>query len=139
MNYTELSGIATSQPWAAKYKETIDARNQTILAERIAAFDAIQGPRCGDWLQFPDGRMSRIAHHWGDGVQPSCGNGDTGSFYFGKGYASYSGSLDPSIPIERLTPTGKYKSGRVWFFSQDMHMAHNGAEFRVQFRVFKVA
>ena len=43
----------------------------------------------------------------GDTVQPSTGNGDTGSFYLGDGFADYSGGLEPGIPVERLQDTGE--------------------------------
>ena len=119
--------------------------NEAILAMRIGAFDKIEGPRVGDWLDFLDGTSARIAHHWGDAVQPASGNGDTGSFYLGSsfylggGLLSYSGGLEPGIRVERLTFVEKYRSGRLWFFDRDYHRAGGAVHFKAQFRVFNVA
>lgn len=119
-------------------KENHRPENESILAERINVFDAISGPRVGDWLDFGDGHIVRIAHHWGDSVQPACGNGDTGSFYLGSGFLSYSGSLEPGIDVTRLSSTGNSRSGNVWFFDRDYHRAGGAVYFPAQFRVFSV-
>jgi hypothetical protein len=121
-----------------RIKDAHREENEAILATRIYSLNQRPGPRCGDWLDLPDGTSARIAHHWGDAVQPSTGNGDTGSFYLGDGFLSYSGSLEGSVAIDRLQFDGEYRSGRLWFFSQDHHRAHNGVDFTAQFRVYRV-
>lgn len=68
-------------------------QNSEILKKRIQIYNKEVGPRVGDWIDFPDGSQKRIAHNWGDKYQPTMYKGDTGSFYFGNGYVSYSGSL----------------------------------------------
>ena len=78
----------------------VAAKNAEILAARIAVYDKIEGPRTGDYMEFPNGKVFRIAHDWGNRVQPASCSGDTGSFYFSVGSMSYSGGLTPSI----LTP-----------------------------------
>lgn len=30
----------------------VDEQDQTIIAERMAALDAVTGPRVGDWVHF---------------------------------------------------------------------------------------
>ena len=60
--------------------EEVNARvankNAEILAARIAVYDKIDGPRVGDYMEFPDGKAFRIAHDWGDQVQPVTCEGD---------------------------------------------------------------
>jgi hypothetical protein len=132
--------------------EEVNARvankNAEILAERIAAYDKIEGPRVGDYLDFAEPQRSRyegrtassfrIAHDWGDRVQPACCGGDTGSFYFSVGSMSYSGGLTPPIPTSRLEATGLHRSGCLWFFSENITGAGRGVHFSAQFRVFRV-
>ena len=48
----------------------VAAKNAEILAARIAVYDKIDGPRVGDYMEFPDGKTFRIAHDWSDRVQP---------------------------------------------------------------------
>lgn len=105
----------------------LDTIDQQILDERIkdrvARFPG--GPQVGDFVDFPsqDRPRERVAHDWGeDGVQTSPG----GSIYLAKDYASYSGSLNPTIRKEHLQYTGETISGTFWFFSHDYHTANNG-------------
>ena len=122
--------------------EEVNARvankNAEIRAERIAVYDKIDGPRVGDYMEFPDGKAFRIAHDWGDQIQPASSSGDSGSFYFSVGSMSYSGGLTPPIRTSRLEATGRYRSGCLWFFSENITGAGRGVHFRAQFRVFRV-
>ena len=132
--------------------EEVNARvtnkNAEMLAERIAAYDKIEGPRVGDYLDFAEPQRSgyegrtassfRIAHDWGDRVQPAACGGDTGSFYVSVGSMSYSGGLTPPIPTSRLEATGLHRSGCLWFFSENITGAGRGVHFSAQFRVFRV-
>ena len=122
--------------------EEVNARvankNAEIRAERIAVYDKIDGPRVGDYMEFPGGKTFRIAHDWGDQVQPASCSGDSGSFYFSVGSMSYSGGLTPPIRTSRLEATGRYRSGCIWFFSENITGAGRGVHFRAQFRVFRV-
>ena len=76
--------------------------NANILRSRLAAFNARTGPRVGDWLALapPDPRCptyTRFTHDWGDHIQTG---GQDGSYYFSStGHLSYSGGLDPGIPV----------------------------------------
>jgi hypothetical protein len=117
----------------------IDERDREILADRQAAYERRPGPRVGDWVLMPDGSARRFTYDWGDGLQTTCGDGDAGSFYIGDGYLSYSGTLDHTIPRERLRECpGDALPGRVWFFHHDWHRADNGVHFEIPFRVFQV-
>jgi len=111
-------------------------KNQKILKERMKALNKIKGPRVGDFCIHPDGRLDRITHDWGDSLQ--VGGHGCGSYYLGMGYLSYSGSLDPAIPINRFVDTGETREGEIWFFNDGYVTAHNGVYYSAPFRVFKI-
>lgn len=112
----------------------LDERDAAIFSERFHAYQDIHGPRVGDFVRFADGHLERISHHWGDSVQTS----ESGSFYLGKGYCSFSGSLNPAIPLDELEYRADHKRGSVWFFHHDEWRAHNGVNASLDFRVYVV-
>jgi hypothetical protein len=116
-----------------------DERDATILAQRTESWDKRPGPRVGDFVQFPDGYVGRFTHDWGDAIQTTCRQfpGDV-SFYFGDGYCSYSGALDPAVSKTRLEHTGCTARGVVWFFHHDLSRAHNGVKAEIPCRVYKL-
>lgn len=59
-----------------------------------------------------------------------------GSYYLGSGYVSYSGALDPSVPLAELELTDERRSGPVWFFHHDWWESGNGVQAEVMFRVY---
>lgn len=119
---------------------TFDERDQQIRDERLSVWDKIEGPRVGDWVILPDGDYRRFTHDWGDGMQTTVRK-DKGhynaSFYFGKGYMEFSGSLDPSIKKDCLTLTDETKAGSIWFFHHGEVGAHRGVYSEVPCRVYK--
>ena len=115
-----------------------DAKDREILADREAAFNALSGPRVGDWCIMPnEEKPRRFSHDWGDAIQTSWPKHGTGSIYLGQGYASYSGSLDPSLPKIALIDTGERRPGQFWFFHHDHSRAHNGVHFEIDCRVYR--
>jgi hypothetical protein len=119
-----------------------DEKDAEILASSQLAFDKHEGPRVGDFVQFPgeDG-LRRITHDWGDSLQTTVGpkhscDGDS-SFYFEGGFVSFSGSLDPAIGLDSFVDTGKTVDGSVWFFHHNWRAAHNGVYCKAKFRVYK--
>ena len=122
--------------------EIKQAKQDKILADRMAEYDAILGARVGDWIREPDGRMSRATHEWNQNGEMSeiiqHGGGEHGQYYLGKGYLSYSGGLDTGIKKNQLKQTDEMKLGKVWFFKDDYHTAGNGIEYVVDFRVYEV-
>lgn len=91
-------------------------------------------PRVGDYIIMSDGTYERGAHVWEEGVQTCV----SGSFALGNGYMSMSGSLNPSIPKEKLVRTDKVKSGNCWVFHHDLWFADNSIGVNCSCRVFKV-
>jgi hypothetical protein len=104
----------------------------------MRAYDAIRGARVGDWLDTPKGQF-RIAHHWGESVQPTMYTAEENQgFYLGSAI-SYSGSLGNSIPLDHLQPTEEKRAALVWFFNEDEVRAHNAVYLKADFRVFRLA
>lgn len=103
-----------------------DDKDRALLEKLKAAYFAREGaPQIGDWLQFPDGEYRRIAHVWTDGVQPTVSEHDRG-FFLAKSGVSYSGGLDPLIPLERLSLDHGRLYADFWFFHHDTWEAANG-------------
>lgn len=118
-----------------------DERDAQLLKERETEFNAVSGPRVGDFLRTPDGFL-RFTHDWGDSIQTTvhakhpC-HGDA-SFYFGSdGHVSFSGSLNPAIDKKLLRDTGEKLEGSFWFFHHNWFEANNGVYCRILCRVFE--
>jgi len=115
--------------------------DKTRLNNRMTEYNQIPGPRVGDWIREPDGRMTRATHDWTgyeDNPTMQHGGEEHGQFYLGDGYISYSGGLETGIKKADLVRTEEMKLGKVWFFKNDYHTAHNGIDYMVDFRVYKV-
>lgn len=116
----------------------LDERDTELLAQRVAAFDAVPGCRVGDYIRFAGGVERRISYIWRDehdtpfSVQTSAG----GSYYLGNGGLSMSGSLFTGIEPETLTDTGETLPGSVWFFHHNRMVAGGGRDATIAFRVF---
>ncbi len=122
-------------------RPTFDARDAEIRATRLAAFDKLTGPRCGDYVHFACGTVRRVSHVWDIdpvGVQTSAG----GSWYLGAGWTpdeahvSFSGSLCRSVPLDSLTLTPETRDGLVWFFHHGFAERDNGVDTTIPFRVY---
>jgi hypothetical protein len=117
-----------------------DDKDAEILKARIAEWDKRTGPRVGDFVHMLDGTLRRFTHDHGDGLQTTCGKAELAcdvSFYFGKGYMDFSGSLDPQVARTALVDTGETMIGRAWFFHHDHVCAHSGVYMDVPCRVFR--
>jgi hypothetical protein len=138
MNYQELTQCSLNDGWATKLKERADATNAELLAKRQSALDARTTIAVGDFVRDGENWL-RVAHHWGDSLQLTDGRFGA-SFHIGKdGYCSFSGGLNPGIPIGRFKPTGERRAGSCWFFSEENVMAHNGFYTSANFRVWDLA
>lgn len=117
-----------------------DDRDREILENSIREFDKTEGPRVGDFIDFGDDKLRRFSHDWGDSLQTTDGRYGW-SFYFEGGSISFSGGLDPKIPIEqieRVSGAEGFRFGNVWFFHHKDVCAHNGVGAKVLFRVFRL-
>jgi hypothetical protein len=83
---------------------------------------------------MPGGELERFSHDWGDGLQTSPG----GSWYMGEGYVSFSGGLNPTIPIERIERTEETRDGCFWLFHHNFWGTGRGVDFRAPCRVYRV-
>jgi hypothetical protein len=111
-----------------------DEKDRKIALARYRAWNRKRGPRVGDFVIIPGVGYERFAHDWSDGLQTTPG----GSFYLGNGYASMSGSLNPSIPKKMIHRTMEMRQGHFWFFHHDDHMAHNAVGVQMPCRVYEV-
>jgi hypothetical protein len=131
MTKTETKSIRRT--WNVGRGPSFDDRDAAILAARVAAFDPVEGPRVGDYVEFIDGVTRQISYVWPDGVQTS----DGGSFYLGDGYMSFSGGLYPTVPTETLTLTDDVRETWAWFFHHDDWTGDNDVHVPVLMRVWK--
>lgn len=120
----------------------LDEQDRAILRHRQVLLDARPRIGEGDFLRFPDGTYRRVAHDWGDAVQPTVGPtsacaGDE-SFHLSEGYASFSGGLDHAIPMDRITATGETREGAVWIFHHNYPRAGGAVRCKATFKVFAV-
>jgi len=112
--------------------DDLDAK---LLAEKEAAWNARapNRPRVGDFVMIGT-RTGRFSHDWNDTIQWSKG----GSWYLhDHGYASFSGGLNPPIPVAGLTLTEEVRDGDFWFFHHDRAGAHRGVGCKMGCRVFR--
>lgn len=116
---------------------TLDDRDREIIAERMAKYNQVSGPRVGDWVTFADGGTHRIGEMW------PAGDDDTrmqlargGTFYLGGAYASYGGSFYGTFLGSTVTLTGGTRDGAVWIFHHDMRGAGNDVSVATPFRVY---
>ncbi len=116
----------------------LDPHDATIRDVRRRSLDEEPRVRCGDYVEFADGVVRRVSHvHRWEGEEELVQTSGGGSWYLGDGYASFSGSLYPSVGASTLTRTDERREGLVWFFHHDWHEAHNGVSVTVPFRVYR--
>lgn len=136
MNYREMKQTATFSSGIAKLLEIVDTRNAEILKTRQEYLTNRNEIGVGDFVLDGE-KVLRVAHHWGDSLQLTDGRFGE-SFYLGNGHVSFSGGLDPAIPIERFVATDEMREGACWFFSENHVRAHNGVHTQAQFHVWRL-
>lgn len=122
--------------WIIAINPDLNERNLEILRDRALKYLSNEAPQVGDYVELPNGEQRRFTYAWPSGIQITSTPGG-GSFYLGSGGASYSGSLEPSLPIEHLKNTGNRKVARFWFFSHNEACAHNGIDVYMPVRIWK--
>ncbi len=118
-----------------------NAKNVQLIAARKTAFNAIEGPRVGDFLILGEEEYRRFTYDWGDSLQTTparYASHYSASFYMcSSGHADFSGSLDPSIPKSEFILTDETKLGTFWMFHEGIPGAGRGVNFQLACRVFK--
>lgn len=111
-----------------------DEKDEEIRTERAAEREKMNDrPNIGDYVIFPTGQLERVSHDWGDGLQTS----PSGSFYLHRsGQGEFSGALNPSTPLDKLTLTPKRLPGSFWFFHHGEVGAGRGVYFSIECRVY---
>ena len=118
----------------------LDETDSALINSRIKVWNGRLGPRVGDYIRMADGSLRRFTHQWDDGLQTTvrpehpC-NGDS-SFYFAGEYMSFSGSLAPTIPADKISPTDEIMNGSCWIFHHDYATAHNAVYTTIPCRVY---
>lgn len=120
------------------------ADNMDLFKQRIEQYNNIDGIRVGDYIKENDTYI-QVTHIWYDDnekqelLQTQDLNFGHGSFYLGNGYISYSGSLNTGYHTKNYTFNllDEKKQGVIWFFKRNIHTAHNGINFNMNFRVFE--
>lgn len=112
---------------------SFDDKDQEILDRRMQNRNAFSRPLVGDYVIFPTGEVERFAHDWDTALQTA----PKGSFFLCEnGKASFSGGLNPTIPIESLTLTEEMKDGVFWFFHHNYAGAGRATYVTVPCRVY---
>ncbi|HEU0196153.1 MAG TPA: hypothetical protein VFQ88_02925 [Nevskiaceae bacterium] len=124
-------------------QHVFDEQDQALLQRRQDGLNARSRIGVGDFLRFPDGSFRRVAHDWGDSVQPTVGGshpcvGDESFYLDAEGGASFSGSLGQALPVTNIAATNETRDGTVWFFHHNYPCAGGGVHASARFRVFKV-
>ena len=96
-----------------------------------------KGPRVGDYICTIEKGLKRFTHDWDDGLQITS-NGNDESFHLStSGFVSFSGSLEPSIPLEKIMPIGKTMSGKVWVWLDGVPGGGRGVDTWIECRVYQ--
>lgn len=114
-------------------------RNADLYKTHVDAFNEMRGPRVGDFCRMKDKTLRRFTYNWIDSLQVTAhpDSGYTESFYLGSCGADFSGSLDPSIPIDNLDLTFKKLSGTFWIFDEGIPGPGRGVIFKIPCRVYR--
>jgi hypothetical protein len=112
---------------------TLDEKDLAYVKAALELRMAKQVPLVGDFVKMPNGKLERFAYDWGDSLQTCEG----GLFYMNaRGGASFSGSLNPSVPLNQIVVIPEQMEGLFWTFHHDHVEAHNGIYFRIPVKVW---
>ena len=113
-----------------------DLLNYSLVVAWTRKRSAAPGLQVGDVVRLADGSTRRMAHIWPDGWQPTVAEGG-GSFAFGDGSTSYSGSLDPLLPFP--APTEETRQAAFWIVHHDRLCAGCAVPVSLPVRVWRLA
>jgi hypothetical protein len=114
--------------------------DEEITRLRTEAFDAIAGPRVGDFVRLPKvhpklGGWTRLTHDLGDRFQTG---GLNGSYYLTSCGLSYSGSLDSGVSKDDLVETDESKPGSCWIFQDHIPRRGGRVDLEIACRIFEL-
>ena len=115
--------------------ERADLLNYSLVLAWTRKRIAELGLQVGDVVRLADGSTRRVAHIWPDGWQPSVAEGG-GSFAFGDGSTSYSGSLNPLLPFPG--PTEETRPAAFWIAHHDRLCAGCAVHVSLPVRVWQM-
>jgi hypothetical protein len=118
----------------------LDSVTASHLLDCIIAHEERQGMRLGDYVQLRNGELRRVAHIWPDTVQLTTSL-TGGSFQLGKCGVSYSGGLEPGVPLQDIIPSRWNNStgnigGTFWVCERGILQAECAVYVTVQCRYF---
>lgn len=116
---------------------TFDAHDARLREKGIGIWNNVIGPRVGDYVDFADGRQTRISVISGKQLQinaPEFGS----SFHFLWWYCSYSGGHGASLKLVDLIDTQTLRDGQVWFFHHDQSGPHRGVNCKIPCRIYNI-
>ena len=116
-------------------------KQKPIFKENLDVYNKKKGVRVGDYITDDKGNYTRVTYIWRNEKDVPLRiqtGGNSGSYYLGKGYISYSGSLDSGYEPQEISklPVGK-KKGDFWTFKNNLSGADRGISASSDFRVFK--
>lgn len=113
---------------------SLDQQDRRLVAKYTTEREKISGARIGDFVIFPDGRVTRFTYRWPDQIQTGSG----GRFHLLEdGNVSYSGGMDPGIPTLQLRVLqGHSRLGRFWIWHHGYAAASNAIDCLVPCRVY---
>lgn len=128
----------------------MDATDRGTAYYLTQARGRMDGPRVGDFVELPGGRVRRICglsgNYGPDDGPERFGLTDGGSYALPalrddsarEAPASYSGGLDwqDEWTVDRLTDTGRTGKGRFWFFHHGRPAAGGGVDVALDCRVY---
>jgi len=111
-------------------------KNMDIIANLTEARNKRNDILVGDYLEMPDGSITRVTYCHDDCIQD--GGGSESFFLFPSGNASYSGGLNSGKPIDKIKFTGQTKKALFWIFSNNWSGANRGFYFYIDVKIWKI-
>jgi hypothetical protein len=126
----------------------LDETDQRILAERTAAYDALEGPRTGDWCLLSDGKLRRFCYE-GDAILWNEGRYELRD----EGIVRFSGMHDrfadwpefaylkrgqDVIAKPKFKLQAETRPGQFWFCHHGQDAKGNAVNVTIRCRVYKL-
>lgn len=115
---------------------SLDAKDQIILEQTIAARDKLLQPLVGDIVIWPNDHVRRISDATWSTIYQTCA---TGSFHISRnGHADFSGTLFPPVLREYLVGTSEKRSATFWFFHHNFAGAGRAVHVEIPVKVYRL-